>query len=41
VKKRKIVPRNAIVLQMLLTRKGGKHRDRKRESRHRWKPEEE
>lgn len=27
--------RNAILLQMLLTRKGGKHRDRKAESKRR------
>lgn len=32
-KKKKLVARSAVFLQMILTRKGGKHRDRKRESR--------
>lgn len=34
--KKEAVPRNAMILQMILTRKGGKHRDRKRESREKW-----
>jgi hypothetical protein len=38
--KKKIAARNAIILQMILGRKGGKHRDRKRESRNRWKLED-
>lgn len=41
MKKQEIIPRNAIVLQMILTRKGGQHRDRKRESRNIWKHDDE
>jgi hypothetical protein len=32
-KKVKLLPRSAVFLQMILTRKGGAHRDRRRESR--------
>jgi hypothetical protein len=33
MKRKAVKPRPAVILQMILTRKGGAHRDRKREPR--------